>query len=48
MEEAIKAFLVIVAFTAPYDIAWSFGRKAYKYVVGALTGKDVDLWLQNI
>lgn len=44
MEDAIKAFLAIVAFTAPYDIAWAFGRKAYKYVVGALTGQDVGIW----
>lgn len=43
MNEAMLAFLEIVKFMAPYSIAWTLGAKAYNYVVGAFSGKNVSL-----
>ena len=43
LSEAFSSFLAIVEVTAPYSIAWALGIKAYKFVVGAMTGKDVSI-----
>lgn len=43
MNDAFSSFLAIVTVTAPYSIAWALGIRAYKFVVGAMTGKDSDV-----
>ena len=43
MQDAISTFLSIASATAPYSLAWVFGVKAYRFVVGALSGKDVTI-----
>lgn len=43
MNEAMTSFISIVTEVAPYSIFWALGIKAYKFIVGALTGKDVGL-----
>lgn len=41
MNEAMLSFLFVVRAVVPYSLAWAFGTKAYNFVVGAFTGKDV-------
>lgn len=43
MNEAFVCFIEIVKVTAPYSLAWAFGIKAYRFVVAAFTGKDVEI-----
>lgn len=43
MNEAFSSFIAIVNETAPYSIAWALGVRAYRFVVGAITGKDVSI-----
>lgn len=43
MQEAINSFLVIVQGVAPYSIAWALGTRAFNFIVGAMTGKDVSI-----
>lgn len=43
MNEAMVSFLEIVKVCAPYSIAWALGIKAYRFIVGAMTGKDVSI-----
>lgn len=43
MNEAMLCFLSIVTVCAPYDLAWAFGMKAYRYVVDAFTGRNAQL-----
>lgn len=43
MNEAFSSFIAIVNEVAPYSIAWALGIRAYNFVVGALTGKDVNI-----
>lgn len=43
MNEAFSSFIVIVDETAPYALAWALGVRAFRFVVGALTGKDVTI-----
>lgn len=43
MSEAFSTFLSLVEAVAPYSLAWALGIRAYKFVIGALTGKDVQL-----
>lgn len=43
MNEAMLAVLELVKTVAPYDLAWRFGIKAYRYIVDALTGRDPRL-----
>lgn len=43
MNEAMLAFIEIVKVCAPYSLAWALGIKAYKFIVGAMSGKDVNL-----
>lgn len=40
MNEAMLTFLEIVKTVLPWSLAWGFGIKAYRYVVGALLGND--------
>lgn len=41
MNEAFASFIAIVEAVAPFSIAWALGIRAFRFVVGALTGKDV-------
>ena len=43
MNDAFSSFLVIVNGVAPYAIAWSLGIRAFNFIVGAMTGKDVSI-----
>ncbi len=43
MNEAMLSFIEIVKVCAPYSLAWALGIKAYKFIVGAMSGKDVNL-----
>lgn len=43
MTEAFSSFLSIVTFVTPYAVAWSLGTRAFNFIVGALTGKNVSL-----
>lgn len=43
MNEAFSSFIEIVRSTAPYSLAWALGVRAYRFVVGAFTGKDVSI-----
>lgn len=43
MNDAMASFIEIVKYVSPYSIAWGLGIKAYKFVVGALLGKDVSI-----
>lgn len=40
MNEAFSSFISIVNAVAPYSIAWALGIRAFRFVVGALTGKE--------
>lgn len=43
MNEAFTSFLAIVREVSPYAVAWALGIKAFRFVVGALVGKDVSI-----
>lgn len=43
MNEAFSSFIFIVEETAPYALAWALGVRAFRFIVGALTGKDVSI-----
>lgn len=43
MNEAMTSFLALVTECAPWTIAWTFGIKAYRFVVNALSGKDARI-----
>ena len=43
MNDAFSSFISIVNEVAPYSIAWALGVRAYRFIVGAMTGKDVSL-----
>lgn len=43
MQDAMSSFLVICGDVAPYAIFWALGMRAFRFVVGAITGKDVDI-----
>lgn len=43
MNEAMLSFIEIVKAVAPYSLAWALGIKAYKFIVGCFTGKDVSI-----
>lgn len=43
MNDAMTSFLELVRYAAPYSLAWALGVKAYKFIVGAMTGKDVSI-----
>ena len=43
MNEAFLSFINIVEEVAPYALAWALGVRAFRFVVGALTGKDVTI-----
>lgn len=40
MNEAMLTFLEVVKAVTPWALSWGFGIKAYRYLVGALLGKD--------
>lgn len=43
MNEYAEAFLELVKYAAGPSLMWAFGMKAFKFIVGALTGRDVSL-----
>lgn len=43
MDDAFLAFIEIVKAVAPYSIAWALGIRAFRFIVGAITGKDVSI-----
>ena len=43
MNEAFASFIVIVEEVAPYSLAWALGVRAFRFIVGAMTGKDVTI-----
>ena len=43
MNEAFSSFINIVGEVSPYALAWSLGVRAFRFIVGALTGKDVTI-----
>lgn len=43
MNEAMLSFLEIIKEIAPYSISWALGVRAFRFVVGAMTGKDVTI-----
>lgn len=43
MNEFAQAFLEVVKVSAMPAMCWAFGTKAFKFVVGAFTGKDVSI-----
>ena len=43
MNDAFSSFISIVNEVAPYIIAWALGVRAYRFIIGAMTGKDVSL-----
>lgn len=43
MNEAMTSFISLVTFVTPYAVAWSLGTRAFNFIVGALTGKDVSI-----
>lgn len=43
MIDAFSSFLELVKAVAPYSLAWALGIRAFNFVVGALTGKDVSI-----
>ena len=43
MNEAFLSFINIVEEVSPYSLAWALGVRAFRFVVGALTGKDVSV-----
>ena len=43
MNEAFLSFINIVQEVSPYALAWALGVRAFRFIVGALTGKDVTI-----
>lgn len=43
MNEAMLSFLAIIALVAPFDLAWTFGIKAYRFIVDAFTGRNANI-----
>lgn len=43
MVDAFGSFIELVKAVAPYSLAWALGIRAYNFVVGAITGKDVTV-----
>lgn len=43
MNEAMLCLVELIKEVAPWDLAWRFGIKAYRYVVDAMTGRDPRL-----
>lgn len=43
MNEAMTSFLEIVKVCAPFSLFWGLGIKAYKYVTGAILGRDPNI-----
>ena len=43
MPEAMESFMVIVRDVAPYSIFWALGMRAFRFVIGVITGKDVEI-----
>ena len=43
MNEAFLSFINIVGQVSPYALAWALGVRAFRFIVGALTGKDVTI-----
>lgn len=43
MNEAFTTFISIVETCAPYSLAWALGMRAYRFLVNAFTGRDVQL-----
>lgn len=42
MNEAFTTFIEIISTTAPYSLAWALGIRAYRFLVNAFTGRDVQ------
>ena len=43
MNEAFLSFINIVQEISPYALAWALGVRAFRFVVGALTGQEVSV-----
>lgn len=43
MNEAMLCVLELIKIVIPWDLAWRFGIKAYRYVLDAMTGRDPRL-----
>ena len=43
MNEAFLSFIHIVEEVSPYALSWALGVRAFRFIVGALTGKDVTI-----
>lgn len=43
MNEAFLSFISIVEAVSPYALGWALGVRAFRFIVGALTGKDVTI-----
>lgn len=43
MNEAFTSFISLASSVAPYALAWALGVRAFRFVVGAITGKDVTI-----
>lgn len=43
MNEAMITFFDMCKEVAPYAIFWALGIRAFRFILGAITGKDVDI-----
>jgi len=43
MNEAMLSFIEIIKTVAPYSLSWALGIRAFRFVVGAIVGKDVSI-----
>ena len=43
MNDAFSSFISLVNAVAPYSIAWALGVRAFRFIIGAMTGKDVTI-----
>lgn len=43
MNDAFSSFISLVNAVAPYSIAWALGVRAFRFIIGAMTGKDVSI-----
>lgn len=43
MNDAFSSFISLVNAVAPYSIAWALGVRAFRFIIGAFTGKDVTI-----
>ena len=43
MSEYAEAFLELVKVATGPALCWAFGTKAFRFVIGAFTGKDVNI-----